>query len=134
MYILILFCIFNLETIQALKEVVEDVIEPIDVRQKKFQTPIKKRLSNDKPDDDDGERTTASITSISSDKNTFDTDEDNDSRTTRDGGSPKVVGVQGNGRVRRFINDMRHKAKNISCKSSNTVAEQSKINIVKFGW
>lgn len=125
-------CILILETIQALKEVVEDVIEPIDVRQKKSQTPIKKKLSIDKPDDEDGERTTASITSISSDKNAFDTDDDNDSRTTRDGGSPKAVGVQGNSRVRRFINDMRHKAKNISCKSSNTVAEQSNIIIVIF--
>lgn len=123
----------NLETIQALKEVVEDVIEPVDVRQKKIRTPMKKKLSiSDKPDDDDGERTTASITSISSDKNTFDTDDDNDSRTTRDGGSPKAIGVQGNGRVRRFINDMRHKAKNISCKSSNTVAEPSKINIANL--
>lgn len=112
----------------------EDVIEPVDVRQKKFRTPLKKKLSIDKPDDEDGERTTASITSISSDKNTFDTDDDNDSRTTRDGGSPKAVGVQGNGRVRRFINDMRHKARNISCKSSNTVTEQSKIIIVIFGW
>lgn len=123
-------CIFlNLETIQALKEVVEDVIEPVDVRQKKLRTPIKMKVTHtDKADDEDGERTTASITSISSDKNTFDTDDDNDSRTTRDGGSPKAVEVQGNGRVRRFINDMRHKAKSISCKSSNTVAEDSKMN------
>lgn len=93
---------------------VEDVIVPVDARLRK--TPILKKLQ---VDDDD--RTTASITSISSDKksNIFDADDEQ----TND---KKIIEHSENGRVKRFIKDLQKKGKNISCKNSDTAAEECK--------
>lgn len=82
---------------------------------------------------DDGERTTASITSISSvagNRNPFDEDDDDvDKRHNADDVNNGLVGVE-TGRVKRFIREMRSKGKGISCRSADTVAEeQSKCTI-----
>lgn len=119
-----------------MKEVVEDVIEPMDVR-RKLRTPTKK-LSIPSPPDED-ERTTASIGSISSDKNTFDMDmEDTYSsgafRNHQDGSTTGTIRAalveqqpQENGRVKRFINDIRNKGKSMSCKSSTNIIDDDTV-------
>lgn len=83
---------------------------------------------------DDGERTTASITSISSTgkRNPFDDDdidkEHNDTTTTN--GDDGLVSVE-SGRVKRFIREMRSKGKGISCRNADTVAEEQSEYISK---
>lgn len=92
------------------------------------------RTSDDPTDLDDGERTTASITSISSGGNRNPFDEDD-----LDKGHPKdtkiedgLVSVE-SGRMKRFIREMRTKGKGISCRNADTVAEdQSKIYIERI--
>lgn len=91
---------------------------PAPVPRKK--TPMPRTRTSDPTDYDDGERTTASITSLSSaGKNPFDDDID------KDAANNGLVSVE-TGRVKRFIRDMRTKSKGISCRNADTVVEESK--------
>lgn len=120
---LIFFFGLDLETKQALKEMVNDVPEPITERSK-IKTPMPHKKSGDSVDnDDDGERTTASITSIGSDKNSIELD---DYEAVEVDGKKFTIEGKEDGRVKRFITGLKNKGKNMSCKRSDTVVEERK--------
>lgn len=116
-------CFLFIETKRALKEMVNDVPEPIDERSK-IKTPMPKKNGDSVDIDDDGERTTASITSIGSDKNSIELD---DYEAEEVDGKKFTIDGKEDGRVKRFITGLKNKGKNMSCKRSDTVVEERKF-------
>lgn len=118
----------NLETKQAVRIAVDEISNkssPAASVPPRKKTPMPRSRTSDPVDLDDGERTTASITSISStgNRNPFD-DEDLDKGNHNDiNKADDLVGVE-SGRVKRFIREMRSKGKGISCRNADTVAEE----------